>query len=117
MSVRKIAQSVLISIGPMLFVACGGYAPSTPTPTPPPNASARFALVANFSSNSISTCAVDSQTGQLSPKSTVPTGGVHARVMATDPSGHFAYVGNFGSNDISAFAINANTGALTAVGS
>src|SRR5215470_12403640 len=109
MSLRKISHSILLSFALRLLMGCGGgmSTPSTPT------AAARFALVANSSSNSISTFAVDPQTGQLTPKSTVPTGGINSRVIAMEPSGRFAYVGNLASNDISVFAINANTGALT----
>jgi len=69
---------------------------------PPPAAAARFALVANSLSNSISTYAVDPQTGLLSLKETTPTGGTSPRVIAVEPSGHFAYVRyNVLSNDIS----------------
>ncbi|HKD62888.1 MAG TPA: hypothetical protein VKB40_02550, partial [Candidatus Acidoferrales bacterium] len=63
MSLRKLALNVLIFIGFAHLVGCGGYAPSTPKTTPPPKAAARFALVANFSSNSISSYAIDPQTG------------------------------------------------------
>ena len=117
MSPRKLALKILIFIGSAHLVGCGGYAPSIPKTTPPPNVAARFALVANFSSNSISSYAIDPQTGQLTPKATVPTGGFHARVIAAERSGNFVYVGNFASNDISTFAIDANTGDLAMVDS
>ena len=45
----------------------------------------RFAFVANLLSSSVSTYAVDTQTGQLSPKDTVPTGGTNPRVIALEP--------------------------------
>ena len=60
-SVRKIVCSILISIVPMLLAGCG--ASNTPPSVPPPTGSARFALVSNSLSNSISTYAVDAQTG------------------------------------------------------
>jgi 6-phosphogluconolactonase (cycloisomerase 2 family) len=104
MSLRKIACSILILIVPMLLVGCGAY--NSPS-IPPATGVARFAFVANAFSNSISSFAVDPQTGQLNPKdAVVPTGGMNSRVMAVEPSGHFAYVGNIVSNVISVFAID-----------
>jgi 6-phosphogluconolactonase (cycloisomerase 2 family) len=73
--------------------------------------------VANLFSNSISTYAVEPQTGHLNLKGTVPSGGTNPRVIAVEPSGRFAYVGNIVSNDISVFAIDSNTGSLAMVGS
>ena len=113
MSVRKIARSILIFILPILFAGCGAVRTSTPAPAPTP----RFAFVANLFSNRISIYAVDPQTGHLSLKGTVPSGGTNPRVITVEPSGRFAYVGNVVSNDISVFAIDSNTGSLTMVGS
>jgi 6-phosphogluconolactonase len=114
MSLRRIVRSTLILTVSMLLVSCGtGSTPSNP----PMTATARFAFVANSSSNSISTYAIDAPTGHLTPKDTVPTEGMGSRVIAVQPSGRFAYVGNLASNDISVFAIDANTGNLTMAGS
>jgi hypothetical protein len=85
MSLRKIARSILIFVVPMLLVGCGTNSTPSPSPsTPPVTAAARFALVANSSSNSISTDAGDPRTGQLTPKDTVPTGGMNSRMIAMD---------------------------------
>src|SRR5215471_15512356 len=113
MSVGKIARSILVSIVPMLFVGCGSY--NAPPSTPPPTASARVALVSNMFDNSISTYTIDAQTGQLTAKDTVPTGGTNTGVIAVAPSGRFAYVANTVSSDISVFSIDANTGSLALV--
>src|SRR5262245_23224616 len=97
----KIAPFVVCFVALMLLVGCGGGM-STPTgPGTPPNATARFALVANSISNSISTFAVDSQTGQLTSRNTVPTGGNGSGTIALGPAAHFAYVANANSNSIS----------------
>src|SRR3954464_13717207 len=96
---KKIAPSILFLIAPMFLVSCGGS--STPQHTPTPNATARFAFVVNQFSNSISSFAVDPQTGELNAKETIATGGMNSGVIAVDPSGRFAYVGNVASNDIS----------------
>src|SRR3954467_7751979 len=98
MQLRRTALELLICIGLMLLPGCGAVKSSTPA-----NSTERFAFVVNEFSNSISTFAIDGQTGQLSPKSTVPSGGNNSNVMMVEPSGHFAYVRNVDS--ISQFAI------------
>ena len=115
MSIRRIVCSVLALIVPMLLVGCGGS--STPPSMPPATSASRFALVSNLLANSISTYAIDSQTGRLTAKDTVSTGGMNSRVIAVAPSGRFAYVANVVSNDISVFSIDAHTGGLALVAS
>ena len=82
----------------------------------PPPAATKFAFVTNFISGTVSTFSIDPQTGQLTPKGSVPTGGVNPKVIAVEPSGRFAYVGHQSTNTVSIFSINADTGGLTAVG-
>ncbi len=106
----KIAVAFSILILLLLLTGCGAVG-SANNPAPP--LPSRLALVANSISNSISTYAIDSPTGRLSLKSTVPAGGTSPRVIAVEPSGRFAYVANTVSNDISVFAINTNTGTLS----
>src|SRR5581483_2825268 len=101
----------------VVFIFLAGCGTSTTPSAPHMAAAARFALVANLFSNSISTYAIDPASGQLTPKNEVPTNGLNSRVISVEPSGRFAYVGNVISNNISVFAIDANTGSLNMVGS
>lgn len=64
-SARKIARVIPLFLAPILLAGCGAV--STPSTSTPARAS-RFAFVANLLSNSVSTYAVDPETGQLSPK-------------------------------------------------
>src|SRR5262245_28849528 len=107
MSVRGTARSVAIFLLPLILGGCNAVK-TTPPPAPPPQT--RFAIVVNQVTNNISSFAVDSQTGILSPKGMVATGGMRSRIIAVEPSGRFAYVGNVDSNDISVFAIDTKTG-------
>jgi len=109
MPVRNMAVPILIFIVSLVLTGCGTDKTVT---SPHPAAAARFAVVANSLANSISTYTIDPQSGLLSPKENVPTGGGSSRVIAVEPSGRFAYVGNIVSNDISVFSIDANTGRL-----
>src|SRR5215475_6853713 len=101
MSISKFARIILAVVPAVFFTACGNY-----TPTQPASSASHFAFVSNTVSNSISIFAVDQQTGQLSLKSTVPTGGTGSRVIAVANSGRFAYIGNGDSDNVSGFAID-----------
>ena len=72
MPVRNKAVPILIFIISLVLTGCGTDKTVT---TPHPAAGARFAVVANSLSDSISSYTIDPQTGLLSPKETVPTGG------------------------------------------
>ena len=73
MSLKKDCALYSIFVLPMLLVGCGtGTTPSSP----PATSVARFAFVANSSSNSISSYAIDPATGQLTPKNAATTGGM-----------------------------------------
>lgn len=114
MSTSKTASYLLAFIVAIFSTGCGGYGTRS---TPPPTTAQHFAFVANSLSNSVSTFAVDPQTGQLRAKGTMQTGGTKPRVIAVEPSGRFAYVGNIASNNISVFSVDVNTGRLAMVGS
>ncbi len=82
----------------------------------------KFAYVANSLSNTVSTYAIDANTGALSEvdqngsaAGTAVATGTSPGSVSVDPSGKFAYVANIGSNTISAYAIDANTGALSEI--
>lgn len=75
----------------------------------------RFAYVANYDTNNISTYIADNGTGVLTSTGNVAAGTGPGSVVIA-PSGKFAYVPNFDSNDISIYSINAQTGALTSIG-
>src|SRR5690349_6301157 len=103
MSLKKDCVLGSVFMVATLLAGCGaGMAPTAP----PATGVARFALVANSLSNSISAYAIDSATGHLTQKNSVPAGGMNSRAIAVEPSGHFAYVGNVDSNEISAFAVD-----------
>ena len=78
--------------------------------------SARFAYVANSTSDDVTTFAIDSTTGALTEVGTEVLAGTTPRSVTVDPSGRFAYVVNEFSDDVTTFAIDPTTGALTAVG-
>jgi 6-phosphogluconolactonase (cycloisomerase 2 family) len=85
------------------------------------DASGQFlALVAlgEKSSASVSTLAIDAETGepQPTPMSSVAAG-ANAVGVALGPAGRFAYVSNFGSNDISSYALDSGKGIMTPLGS
>jgi 6-phosphogluconolactonase (cycloisomerase 2 family) len=73
--------------------------------------------VGHAGASSVSTFAVDPQTGipRAVPGSSVAAG-TSAVPVALDRSGRFAYIGNFGSNDISAYSLDRSTGTFTAIG-
>jgi len=86
------------------------------TPVSPSHAvtpSAKFAYVANQSSNSLSAYTINPATGALTAGIEVAAGTMPYSVTV-DPSGRFAYVANRDSSDVSVYTINQSTGALTA---
>src|ERR1051326_207398 len=105
MPARETVRFVVALIVPVLLSGCG----AVKTPPPPPPPAQRFAIVANSSSNNLSTFTVDPQTGNLTPKNTVATGGMNSRIVALAPSGRVAYVANLDSNDISVFTVDPTT--------
>jgi 6-phosphogluconolactonase len=74
--------------------------------------SGRFCYVSNRGHDSITTVAVDAQTGQLTAVGHTPCGGPCPRNMALDPSGRFLAVANQNADAIAVFAIDPQTGAL-----
>lgn len=72
----------------------------------------RFCYGVNYNDNSVSTYAVDANSGRLRPISTIATG-VNPISIAIDPSYRYVYVTNT-SNDISQYTINPD-GTLSAM--
>jgi 6-phosphogluconolactonase len=75
---------------------------------------ARFAYVANFTSNDISAYTIDATSGALTPVTGPFLTGINPNSIAIDPTGNFAYVTNNGG-DVSAYVIDPGSGALTPV--
>jgi 6-phosphogluconolactonase (cycloisomerase 2 family) len=78
----------------------------------------KFAYVANFASNDVSTYSINATTGALTSVGFAPTlsGGFGPSFITVAPGGKFAYVTNESSNIISAFAIDPIAGTLTSAG-
>ena len=75
----------------------------------------RFAYVANFNENSVSTYAINAGTGGLTAAGTTTTVADPSSV-GMSPSGEFVYVTNRLDNSVSAYSVNKSTGALVALG-
>ncbi|MEO8009136.1 MAG: beta-propeller fold lactonase family protein [Betaproteobacteria bacterium] len=75
---------------------------------------ARFAYVADFTSNNVSAYRIDATSGALTPVTGTFLTGINPNAIAIDRTGQFVYVTNNGGG-ISAYRINATSGALTAV--
>jgi 6-phosphogluconolactonase (cycloisomerase 2 family) len=78
--------------------------------------SGRFAYVANFNSNNVTTFSINQTTGALTEVGTEVAAGTAPSSVTVDPSGRFAYVANQDSDNVTTFSIDATTGALTEVG-
>lgn len=68
------------------------------------------------SANTIFIYKINQQTGQLKQIGKIPSGGVHPRNFAIDPTGNFVLVANQRSNNIVVFKRDQQTGLLTATG-
>ena len=79
--------------------------------------SGRFLYSSNRGHDSISVFAIDSRSGKLSLKETVPTRGKTPRNFAIDPAGKFLLAANQNSRSISVFRIDQKSGGLTFVSS
>jgi 6-phosphogluconolactonase len=80
--------------------------------------SGRFAFVANFGSNDVTTLTITSTDFGLAvslAQFSVAAAGMGPSSVAVDASGKFLYVTNQLSNDVSAFAVNQSTGKLTPI--
>jgi len=69
----------------------------------------------NTVSNDVSIYAVDSGSGALTSKGSVPIG-AGPRGIVVAPFGKFAYVANQGSNDVSMYSVDASSGMLVPIG-
>ena len=78
--------------------------------------SGRFAYVANFISDNVTTFSINQSTGALTGVGTEVAVGDGPILVTVDPSGRFAYVANNISDNVTTFNINQSTGALTEVG-
>lgn len=75
----------------------------------------RLAYVANVQATSVLTYAINSTTGELTLKGTLPTG-PNPNSAAISPSGRFVYVPNSQDNTVSAFKVDQATGLLSTTG-
>jgi 6-phosphogluconolactonase len=78
--------------------------------------SGRFVYVSNRGHNTIAIFEIDQQTGRLTARGHVSTGGQTPRNFAIDPRGTFLYAANQGSDTIVHFRIDRQTGQLTPTG-
>src|SRR4051812_5297621 len=99
----------------MSLAGCGAY--NVAVNNPLPQAKIQFVHVANFSSDDVSTFAVNSATGTLTQVGASVKAGTSPVAAASDPANKFLYVANADSNDVSTFSIDPDSGRLTAVGS
>ena len=76
-----------------------------------------FAYVANAGADSLSSYAVDSQSGALTQVGLPVAAGTRPLSVAVDPWGQFVYAANTGSSDVSAFAINFDGSLRKVIGS
>jgi 6-phosphogluconolactonase len=76
----------------------------------------KFLYVSNRGNDSIAILSIDGNTGALTPRGGVPTGGKEPRHFAVDPSGKYLLAENQLSNNIVIFKIDSATGGLTPTG-
>jgi 6-phosphogluconolactonase len=76
----------------------------------------RYVYVSNRGHDSVAIFAIDTMTGRLTPRGSVPTGGKTPRSIAIDPSGRRLYAANQDSDTIVHFALDPDSGALTPTG-
>jgi 6-phosphogluconolactonase len=75
-----------------------------------------YLYVANLGNSTVSSYAIDQQTGALTP--ILPAVSVDSpSAMAQDVTGHYLYVTSQNMNIVTTFSIDQATGALSAVGS
>ncbi len=80
------------------------------------DAAGRFLYGSNRGHNSIAIFAVDGQTGKLSPRGHVSTGGKSPRNFALDPTGHWLLAANQDSDNVVVFRIDPASGWLRPAG-
>ena len=78
--------------------------------------SGKFLYVSNRGDNTIAVFAVDAQSGKLTPREYIPTGGRTPRVFALDPTGAYMFVANQDSDNVVLFRVDSHTGHLTPTG-
>ena len=93
--------------------ACGGGGGGGSAAAPPPNNVPRFAFVANFNDNTVSSYTVNPTTGQLRHNGYVAAG-IQPHSVTVHPSGKFVYVTNFGGTALSGYAVGSD-GRLTSL--
>lgn len=76
-------------------------------------ADGRFLYVANRGPDDISVFAVNPETGRLTARGNVPSGGKTPRNLRLDPTGTYLLCGNEDGGTITVFRIDQKTGALT----
>ncbi|HET8925563.1 MAG TPA: lactonase family protein [Candidatus Acidoferrum sp.] len=76
----------------------------------------KFLYVSNRGNDSIAILSIDGNTGALTPRGGVPTGGKEPRHFAVDPSGKYLLTENQLSDNIVIFKIDSAAGGLTPTG-
>lgn len=75
----------------------------------------KFAYVANYTGNDVSSYTINQTSGALTPVGTPVAAGTGPSSIAIDPTGKCALVANNTSDDVKSYTINQTTGALTLV--
>jgi 6-phosphogluconolactonase len=104
----------MVVLNGLLLTGCGGTATS-PTPTPTPGPAGRFLYATDAGATTVSSYAVDSSSGQITPRAQAGlSGGSRALSIAVDPMGRFLFVARMGGG-IDVLSIDRTNGNLTPV--
>lgn len=76
----------------------------------------KYLYVANLGSSTVSSYAIDQQTGVLTPILAVVSVDSPS-AMAQDITGHYLYVTSQNNNTVTTFSVDQSTGALSVIGS